>query len=251
MKNLCIDIGNTRVKWAVFEHVAAPSKQGVCKRLTVARLKKWTRKYGIQRIIVSSVRRKNKLWKRWLDRHFAGKSWVVDADTPLPIVNRYATPQTLGRDRLASSVGAQALFPNQNLLVIDTGTCLTCNFLDAQGNYWGGSIAPGLAMRFAALHLLTARLPQIALDTDWQAFMGSTTEESIRAGVQWGAVHELDGFIDQYRSKTGNLQVLLTGGSATYFESRLKNKIFVAPNLVLIGLNKILNYNVEKTNLLV
>lgn len=247
MRNLCIDIGNTLIKWAVFEQPTIVHKQGAVQRLSTTKLKKWIKKYQIENVILSSVRRGNKRWRRWLKRRFAERFLFLTPPTPLPLQLCYATPLTLGRDRIASAVGARALFPNQNLLVIDAGTCITCNFTDAQGNYHGGSIAPGLSMRLQALQHFTARLPLVTPLAEWTEFIGNSTENSIRAGVQWGIIHEVDGFIDQYRQKVGDLQVLLTGGSATYFETRLKNKIFVAPDLVRIGLNQILNYNVLKT----
>ncbi|MGL4492132.1 MAG: type III pantothenate kinase, partial [Tannerellaceae bacterium] len=157
----------------------------------------------------------------------------------------YKTPNTLGRDRLAAVVGAHSIKPGHNLLVIDAGTAITYEFLNAEGCYMGGNISPGMKTRFKALNYYTQKLPLLNEDGDTPD-LGDSTETAIRSGVVNGVVFEIDGYINSLRSKYSDLFVFLTGGHSFYFERRLKNSIFADINLVLIGLNTILDYNVEK-----
>jgi type III pantothenate kinase len=164
---------------------------------------------------------------------------------PLPVVNLYATPLTLGVDRLAGVCGAQQIFPLQHCLVIDAGTCITYDFLDKEGKYYGGGISPGLKMRFQAVHTFTAKLPLVT-PKGHVPLIGNSTESCIQSGVVNGVLAELDGIIDQYGKKFEGLRVILCGGDAMFFENQLKASIFASPELVLIGLNSILNYNVNR-----
>jgi type III pantothenate kinase len=148
-------------------------------------------------------------------------------------------------DRLAAAVGARELFPDRDLLVIDAGTAITLDLIEANGTFSGGNISPGLRSRFRALHEFTQKLPLIEESDQWP-LIGQSTEEAIRAGVINGIIFELDGMIDQLKKKYPNIQPVLTGGDAGFFERRLKNPIFVKFEITLIGLNRILEYNVEK-----
>lgn len=168
----------------------------------------------------------------------------LNASTPLPFTNRYATPHTLGKDRLAAVAGAQHLFPGKHCLTIDAGTCITYDFIDAAGNYEGGSISPGLHMRLKAMHHFTGKLPEIDF-IPFDGLTGKTTEESMLSGVLQGIAGEMDHFISAYHTAHGPLHVILCGGDGGYFEKRLKNNIFANPNLVLIGLQAILTYNLR------
>jgi type III pantothenate kinase len=141
-------------------------------------------------------------------------------------------------------IGANYLFPEADCLVIDAGTCITMDFVDRDKNYHGGSIAPGLEMKFRALHTFTQKLPLIQRTPEAVPLAGRNTAEAIRSGVLHGTVAELNGIIDAYRRQSPQLQVVLCGGDAAFFETNLKAPIFVVPELVLIGLNRILNYNV-------
>jgi type III pantothenate kinase len=169
---------------------------------------------------------------------------VLDENTPIPVENRYMTPATLGRDRLAAVVGAWELFPQKNILVIDAGTCITYDLLLAPGIYLGGNIAPGMGMRLQAMHVFTANLPEAPRPQDFM-LIGNSTESALQNGGQWGAILETEGLIARCEEVYGELTLIATGGDAEHFEKNLKRKIFVNPNLVLIGLNKILNYNVQ------
>ncbi len=175
---------------------------------------------------------------------------LFDQTTPLPIKNHYATPHTLGKDRLAAIVAAHAQNPNTNSLVIDIGTCITYDFITNQSEYLGGAISPGLQMRFQSLNHFTNGLPLVSSD-ELADFVGDSTSTCIASGVVYGFLDEIVQSIYRYDQKFSGLQVLLTGGDSTFFESKVKARIFAAlqkrvvvePNLVLIGLGEILNHN--------
>lgn len=162
----------------------------------------------------------------------------------LPLQNMYKTPETLGNDRISAAVGAHKLYPGKNLLVIDAGTCVKYDFVNASGQYIGGAISPGLRMRLEGLHRFTGRLPLLELEQQ-EALTGQDTKTSIMSGVVNGCAAEIDGIIGRYRQQYSDLTVILTGGDANFLEGKLKNSIFVSPNIVLLGLNEILNYNVS------
>ena len=166
----------------------------------------------------------------------------LGADTPLPVENLYETPRTLGYDRMAAVVGANALCPGRDLLVIDAGTCITYEFIDASGRYHGGNISPGLQMRFKALHQFTGRLPQVQAEGRLLP-LGKDTDTAIRSGVLQGMEYEISGYIQTMKHKYPELLVFLTGGNEFSFDTNLKNIIFADKFLVLKGLNRILNYN--------
>jgi len=174
----------------------------------------------------------------------AKKLIMLDHRVKVPVNVKYRTPETLGNDRLANAVGGAVTFPGLPVLVVDAGTCIKYDFVDADGSYAGGSIAPGLQMRFDALHHFTARLPQIGISKKIR-LTGRTTAEAMVSGVQFGAVAEVEGIIGRYREKHKKLRVILTGGDCRFFAGMLKKHIFVAPNLTLLGLNEILDHNIS------
>ncbi|RDC65899.1 type III pantothenate kinase [Adhaeribacter pallidiroseus] len=239
MNQITIDIGNTRTKYAVF----AGSKLIAADKLEKPKdLANIIAHYEIKKAIVSSVRHLDQELKQLsvLNRFIE-----LTATTPIPVINKYGTPQTLGMDRLAAVVGACALYPNQNLLVIDAGTCITFDFIDRDQAYYGGSISPGLAMKFKAMHTFTGKLPLVEqTETDNISLIGRNTIECLQSGVFNGTVAEVDGLIVEYKKQFPDLKTLVCGGDAPFFEKNLKARIFAEPNLVLIGLNHILNYNV-------
>lgn len=242
MANLVIDIGNTRTKIAVF-HGREIIKTEILDQLTTATLAGYLIKEDITASIISSVDEditelENVLSKTNYIR-FSVQAYSA-------IHNHYKTPETLGLDRLAGVIGAWVLFPNSNSLVIDAGTCITYDAIDTSGNYYGGSISPGLTMRLKALHTFTGRLPLVELDNVYSIQTGSDTQTSILSGVMQGTVLEITGFIELYKTKHPDLQVILCGGDADFFDTRLKNSIFAPiikrePNLVLIGLNEVIH----------
>ncbi len=166
---------------------------------------------------------------------------------PSPLESDYLTPETLGPDRFAAAVGAHALFPGQNNLIVDLGTCLKIDFVEKGGVFQGGAISPGVNMRYQALHTFTAKLPLMGIPDQFPDFTGGrTTPESLHAGVLLGILAEVEGIIRRYEDKMGQINVLLTGGDASFFEGRLKNAIFVAQNLVLIGLAETKKHHAKK-----
>ncbi|BDS14602.1 type III pantothenate kinase [Aureispira anguillae] len=241
--NLCIDVGNTQVKFGLYN-----AKGELCSffrnpELTVEFLQTILTDFEVKNAILSSVRVENEAAFAFLEERL-DKVLSLSPDVLVPIESVYETPKTLGNDRLAVVVGATVLYPNEGVLVVDAGTCITYDFITASGVYMGGSILPGINMRFRALHELTAKLPLIEAET-LDVFIGTSTKTSIQTGIMQGVLHELKGFRTQYGRQFGNIRLIVTGGDASYFESQLKNEIFAQPNLVLIGLNKILDYNIQ------
>jgi type III pantothenate kinase len=171
---------------------------------------------------------------------------IFSANTPIPLKNLYKSSATLGSDRLAASVGAFSFYPDKNVLTIDAGTCLKYNFVTAQNEYIGGAISPGLTMRLKAMNEFTHALPLIEIDKNFIDLVGTNTKDSMLSGALIGAVAEVDGIINKYLLNYANLQVVLTGGDADYLGKQLKNRLFANQNLLLYGLNTILNYNLEK-----
>jgi len=163
----------------------------------------------------------------------------------LPIKNHYRTPETLGKDRIAAVVGASSLYPGNDLLIIDAGTCITFDFINANKEYFGGAISPGINLRFKSLHNFTGNLPLIQPIVKTN-LIGDSTENSILSGVINGIREEVDGIINRYKSSFPGLKVIFTGGDIKYFDKYLKNNIFAVDNLVLKGLKDILHYNVKK-----
>lgn len=240
--NLTIDAGNTSVKLVLFDR----DKQHLIshpKKFLLKDLKNIFSKFPIQHTIISSVVETEKNILHYLRT----KATLIELDshTKIPIKNKYKSSATLGSDRLAAVVGAAKLFPGSNVLVIDAGTCVKYDFVNSKKEYLGGSISPGLRMRFEALHNFTNRLPFIQ-QGKYTKLIGTTTKDSILTGVQSGMVHEMNGFIEQYKNRYRTLQVVMSGGDAPLFAGRIKSSIFAAPNLIQIGLNEILKYNVEQ-----
>lgn len=241
--NLCIDIGNTQVKLGVYDSKNSLLSFSKHPELTIAILETLFLNFEIKQAILSSVRAEHAVVLDFLERKLK-TVLQLSFKTNIPIQSQYETPETLGNDRLAAVIGAHALYPKEGLLVVDAGTCITYDFISAEAKYLGGSILPGIQMRFRALHELTAKLPLIKQE-HLERFIGTSTKTSIQTGVLCGVLHELRGFKWQYEQEFGNIKVIVTGGDASYFESQLKNEIFAQPKLVLIGLNTILNYNIQ------
>lgn len=238
--NLIIDIGNTTAKVAVFDgcemvEILTESNQSLnC-------LDALRSKYCIRQGIVATVIDLNEQVLACLAALPFPLLWL-NHETPLPVVNLYETPETLGYDRIAAVVGANERYPHKDVLVIDAGTCITYEFIDSKGQYHGGNISPGMQMRFKALSQFTGRLPLVDANGR-QLPMGRDTETAIRAGVLKGMEYEISGYITSLKHKYPELLVFLTGGDEFSFDSNVKNVIFADKFLVLKGLNRILNYN--------
>jgi len=169
----------------------------------------------------------------------------LDHRTDLPIGNLYETPETLGKDRLAAAVGANELFPDQNLLIIDAGTAITYDLVSENNEFIGGNISPGLQMRFKALNQFTGKLPLVSYSDEFQD-IGRNTTDAIRAGVQNGILYEIAQTIELFNKNYQNLQIVMTGGDSIFFDKKLNYTIFVHFNITLIGLNRILEHNAKK-----
>jgi type III pantothenate kinase len=194
--------------------------------------------------IMSSVIEKNDTLTNSLTEKLSCFLWL-DEHIPVPVSIEYETKNTLGKDRVAAVVGANYLQPEQNILIIDAGTAITYEIIEAPGIYKGGNISPGLTTRFRSLNQFTKRLPLVK-EKDDVPLIGTSTESAILAGVVNGIVYEMDGYIDMLKAKYCDIFIFLTGGHSFYFERRLKNHIFADANLVLVGLNRILEYNAKK-----
>ncbi|MBK6265553.1 type III pantothenate kinase [Marivirga sp. S37H4] len=234
--NAAIDIGNTKVKLGIFEDEKLVSFETFN---SLEDLSIEIKKKDIAKIIVSSVRESNDFISEIL--RLDNEVVFLDFNTPLPFINHYQSP-TLGLDRIAVVAGAQALFPHKNSLVIDMGTCITYEIIEGGKHYYGGAISPGMHMRFKSLHNFTARLPLVTVEHPIEQ-VGKTTEKSIQSGVVHGVIGEMEAFIQTYKEKYSPLNVIITGGDAKYFESKIKATIFAIPELVLVGLNAILRHN--------
>jgi len=237
--NLVVDSGNTRIKAGLFKDRELITKESF---LNLAELKNFIIAADADHILVSSVNHDPAEILSWSAS--AGKKISLTSSLTLPVQIDYLTPDSLGVDRLAAVCGAQDLFPDKNCLVIDAGTCINYELVDAHGIYHGGAISPGISMRFQAMHTFTARLPLVNADEEI-GLIGNTTKTCLQSGVMNGVLEEVKGIIKQYQLIYRDLTVIMCGGDYPFFENRLKPAIFVAPELVLIGLNRILRYHVE------
>jgi len=233
-KYACLDFGNTDVKVAFFEkgELSSVKRFGSDNEL----FDYWS--FDIP-VAVSSVR--NKLLETELMNYFK-KLTFIHFNSILPFHNSYASPETLGIDRLCNVAALSSKSGNASKLSIDLGTCIKFDFLDSNNHYLGGSISPGLKMRFRALNQLTANLPLIEPGMNPE-LIGQTTSESIRSGVQNGIIAEVLGMISQYEEQYPDLNVYFTGGDLQNFDFPQKNNIFVDENLTLIGISEIYKLN--------
>jgi type III pantothenate kinase len=236
--NLAIDQGNSSTKFGFFDKrkLIATYKQVFLDKEEIVEL---LTRHQPDNVIISSVSDKTALPGDFFN-HIPGKLIVFDHQTPIPLKNNYKTPNTLGKDRLAGVIGAAAMFPGEPLLVIDAGTAITFDLCN-NNIYYGGNISPGLKMRFEALHQQTSRLPQT--NPGSSPFWGTSTPEAIRSGVQNSLLMEFEGYINKVKEQYPHAKTILTGGDADFFVSYTKSIIFAQPNLVLSGLNRIIEYN--------
>lgn len=239
--NLVLDIGNTRWKMGLFEGGKLTSHQ-VVTNWTAEQLVEYGNLRGVQRVMISSVANLEDDFHNRLDQSFPVYLELTHT-TPLPFENQYATPQTLGKDRLAAIAGAQALYPQKNCLVIDCGTCIKYDLLTADGVYKGGNIAPGLGMRAKAMHEFTARLPEVSQHLP-SNFIGTSTETALQNGAFLGSLLEMKGFAALFETHYAPCIPVLTGGDAGFLfpHFHFPGKQ-LEPHLTLIGLHHILTYN--------
>jgi type III pantothenate kinase len=238
-----IDAGNTRIKIGIYKNGTLVDAESF-PTIPVENFYKHLSGKDFDAIILASVVEIPVHLISYLKlktKHFI----YLDHNTPLPLKNQYRSSQTLGVDRIALSVAAQDFHPGKNLLVIGTGSCITYDFINCEGEYIGGAISPGLQMRFKALNQFTARLPLLA-PTENTELIGTDSASSIISGVVNGTALEIEGFIRSYKEKFNDLHCIISGGDSRYIAGKLKEEIEVIPDLNLYGLNKILDFNVKK-----
>lgn len=240
---LAIDVGNTRIKGAVFENDSLLAHFIFLKKDFKKNIEKILKDFPKTAfLVVASVGSLDK--NDFLDFGEKLKVHFISHEDSFPFVNLYETPKTLGMDRMVLAAGAVLQFPKQNRLVIDAGTCITYDFVDENDNYLGGAISPGLRLRYEALHNFTAKLPLLELDSP-KSIIGNSTSQSIHSGVVNGAVNEIDGFINDYKQHYSKFTIILTGGDAEFLAKRLKNTIFANSNFLLESLSHLFQYKIK------
>ncbi|MDR0815473.1 MAG: type III pantothenate kinase [Bacteroidales bacterium] len=246
MAVICIDAGNSFVKVALMEQAAVLS-QTVIPVDDTEQLQEYIDSLpAADGAIVSTVSKPaEEMRNRLLSK--VPLCMELTHHTSLPINNTYRTPETLGKDRIAAVVGAFALYPGKNVLIIDAGTALTIDFLDSQKKYHGGNISPGLTMRFQALHDYTEKLPLLTPAVH-NGLLGDSTESAIIAGIQNGIIFEIEQYIKYFQKKYPQMICVATGGDTFFLKEQLKNTIFAEPSLVLVGLENIFNFNLTQNN---
>jgi type III pantothenate kinase len=238
--DLSIDAGNTNIKYALFEGNTLSKADILTAGNHSLELRNILRTYPITSAIISSVRETVEELTDVLRSHV--KTMILSHELRFPFELSYDTPETLGHDRLANATGAMKFFPGKNILIVDCGTCMTYTLVD-RGALTGGTISPGISMRFEALHHYTGKLPHITDARVPIELPGKNTRDSIISGVLNAIVAETDSLIQQYCSISDNLNVVLTGGNTPFFEKHLKSPIFAVPYLTHEGLHEILLFN--------
>jgi type III pantothenate kinase len=239
---LVTDIGNTRIKVAVFEldriiFQEAFPMESIEKKMNILfknfpNIKNW---------VLSSVKNTEN-WNIEVPKDL--KMHLISRQDVFPFVNLYKTPQTLGIDRMVLAAGATLQFPNTNRLVIDAGTCITFDWINQNDAYLGGAISPGLQMRYNALNTFTDKLP--LLNPEWPiSNIGDSTASSIHVGVSHGIIAEIENYITQITNDVENFTIILTGGDTDFLAKRLKNTIFANSNFLIESLYLIFQYKIH------
>lgn len=239
--DLCVDLGNSFAKTGLFRENRL---EEIHWRLGFDDLLAYAGRVRPRRMMLSSVGRTEEEL-RAVFSNITPEIFLLTPQLPVPLTNAYDTPHTLGADRVAAAVGARALRPDAACLVIDLGTCITYDFVDERGAFQGGLISPGLRMRFRALHSFTQRLPELQPDEVIPPLVGKNTRHAMQSGVLNGLVAELNGIVARYREIHPDFQTVVCGGDARFFESSFQTPIFAVPELVLVGLHRILQHNVQ------
>lgn len=238
-KTICFDFGNTRLKAAIFENDKF-SEEVVLPDDNILTIEKLLADHTPQKTILASVIEHNTEIENLLasKTKFHRLSHLTKANFTTPV----GKPESIGADRLALSAAAVHFFPGKNNLVIGLGSCITYNFINQYSEFIGGSISPGMEMRFKAMQVFTAKLPLVQKDWNFP-LIGYDTKTNMQSGVIAGITYEIDGFINEYARKYGNFNAVLTGGDTSYFAGQLKNKIFADPYFLFKGL-----YALSETN---
>jgi type III pantothenate kinase len=239
MKSLAIDIGNTKIKYGVFDANLLLQSKSFDSNKFKEEIEIVLEKYRPEYSILADVTNKYTLISDLLQ--LKSKLFIWNESTQYPIKNLYKS-NTLGIDRFCISIAANNLYRYQNVLAVSIGTCITYEFVNNKNEYEGGAISLGLKMRAEALHHYTAKLPKVSLQKEFN-LIGSTTESSILSGIMNGTINEINGAIENYKLLFPDIKVILTGGGADILQPHIKNEIFAHRDLVLHGLNLILLYN--------
>lgn len=240
--NLIIDVGNTLVKVAVFQNSSILFQESFQKKIFEKKIEKILLNYSeINNSILSSVENHHESWIVQLKEKT--NFLQLSSETPVFFKNQYASPKTLGIDRIALMAAASFTYKNKNVLVIDAGTCITYDFLNKNNEYLGGVISPGLHMRAKAMHEFTAKLPYVTINESEIDILGKDTQQCLKIGVVKATALEIDGFINEYKKRFEDLTVILTGGDRQILSKNVKNSIFAPSNFLLEGLNYILEFN--------
>ena len=248
MKSLLLDIGNTRTKVAISNNgdIVEQKMLGVDASAELAAL---CERYRIEGAIASVVGPMPD-FKCLIPVDIYSRFHLLSHNSHLPITIDYDTPETLGMDRVAAVVGASVLCPDSPLVVVDAGSCITIDYLDATNHYRGGAILPGINMRFKAMNQFTAALPLVTLSDDElrgaisTPMTGRSTRDSLVSGVCNAAIYEIEGFMRDYEKLSPGVKLFLTGGDAVFFANRLFFPNFANSNLLFMGLDKILEMNI-------
>ena len=236
---LCFDFGNTRLKCGVFKDRDFIEEK-ILFTAEGTSIQELIDEYRPDKTILSSVINHPLEIEGLLAKHSLFHK--LGHGSKLPLTTPVGKPETIGADRLAICAAAVDLFPDQHNLAIGLGTCITYNYINKAHEFLGGSISPGMNMRFRAMHEQTALLPMIKAEHNFP-LVGFDTKTNLLSGVILGMSKEIDGIIDAYALKYNNFNVLLTGGDMGFFVPHLKNKIFADPNLIYKGLYAISEYN--------
>ena len=240
---LTIDVGNTNVKVAVFKQFNLLDKFVFQKNNFQNNFQIVFKKYpNHKKAVLSSVSLLDEKDIIWLKNQI--EIIEINSNSVFPFTNHYTTPNTLGIDRMVLAAGAVIEYPNQNILIIDAGTCVTYDFITNKKEYLGGAISPGLNMRYKALNDYTAKLPLLENNTP-DNFIGNSTNQSIYSGVVNGLCYEIEGFISEYSVKNEQFTIILTGGDAIFLANRLKSTIFADENFLLKSLHQLYTYSLQ------
>ena len=240
--NLIIDVGNSLLKIALFQKSDLVVKYDFSKSDKID-IDKIFKNYSIINSIVSNVSQISPDILTYLEKQT--NLVLLNNKLKFPFKNLYKTKETLGQDRLALISASFFDFPNENVLVIDAGSCITFDFKNDKNEYLGGSISPGISMRIKSLNSFTTNLPLVTLD-NYNELIGNDTKSSIKSGIVNGVIFEIEGVIDRYEHMFENIKIVLTGGDAKFLLKRIKNTIFADQNFLLKGLNNLLQVNNKK-----
>ncbi|MFY7651545.1 MAG: type III pantothenate kinase [Chitinophagaceae bacterium] len=230
--SLCFDFGNTRQKCAVFVNHQL-QEVIVLPNLLNSTIDGLLQQYQPEESILSSVM----VHPTEINELLAQKTkfHLLSHASKLPFATPVGKPETIGADRLALCAAASHLYPQHHCLIIGLGTCITYNFLNVFAEFLGGSISPGMHMRFKAMHEQTALLPLVKAEHDFP-LVGYDTKTNLQSGVLLGMAKEIDGMIDAYKEKYNNLKVLITGGDMQFFMHHVRNEVHADLNLLFVGL---------------